>query len=148
MTPASILTALKSILESSQYLTGYVPSGNVFLGVREGITIFPCLVVEPVGDRLLDENFANEGRALGINIYFYTQVYDKEKQIVGDTNTKGVLDIENDIRKAISADITLGLAEVYDTRILSSVQDINQFPIRGFVINIEVHYKQNRLTRA
>jgi hypothetical protein len=147
MTPASIVTALHTILQNSAYL-GYIDDGNIFLGVREGVTSFPCLVVEPVGDRLLDETNPYEGRALGINIYLYIQVYDKEKQIVGDTNTKGVLDIENDIRKAISADIKLGLADVYDTRILSTVQDIIQFPVRGFVVNIEIHYRQNRLSRA
>ena len=147
MTPASIVTALQNILKNSSYLS-YIDDGSIFLGVREGVTNFPCMVIEVVGDRLLDETNPYEGRALGINILLYIQVYDKEKQIVGDTNTKGVLDIENDIRKAISADIKLGLADIYDTRILSTVQDIIQFPIRGFAVNLEVHYRQDRLTRA
>ena len=147
MTPASILSAVQDALQNSADLS-YINDADILLGVREGITTFPCVVIEVVGDRVVEESFQYEERAIGINIIGYIQVYDKDKQIVGDTNTKGVLDIENDIRKAISADITLGLADVYDTRLLTTVQDIDQYPIRGFAINIECHYRQSRLTRT
>jgi hypothetical protein len=146
MTTALILQEIQDILQNSTYLS-YINDANIFLGVRENVTMFPCLVIEVAGDRLLDETYPYEGRVLGLNIIVFVQVFDKDKQLAGDTNTKGVLDIENDIRKAISADITLGLADIYDTRLLSTVQDITQYPIRGFAISLECHYRQSRLTR-
>jgi hypothetical protein len=146
LTTALIVEEIQDILQASSYLS-YIDDANIFLGVRENVTIFPCLVIEVVGDRLLDETYPYEGRALDINVIVFIKVFDKDKQLAGDTNTKGVLDIENDIRKAISADITLGLADIYDTRLLSTVQDIVQYPIRGFAISLECHYRQSRLTR-
>ena len=147
MTPALIIAKIQDILQDSADLS-YIKDGSIFLGVRENVTIFPCIILEAAGDRLLDETFAFEGRALSINIISYIQVYDKDKQLTGDTDTKGVLDIENDIRKAISADITLGLSGVYDSRLLTTIQEIDHYPIRGFAINCEIHYRQERLTRA
>jgi hypothetical protein len=147
MTPASIVDKIKEKLQDSSFLS-YIDDADIMLGVRENVTKFPCLVIEVVGDRLLEETYPYEERALGINIIGYIQVFDKDKQIVGDTNTKGVLDIDNDIRKVISADTTLGLADVYDTKLIAIVQDIEQYPIRGFAVNIEIHYRQNRVTRT
>lgn len=147
MTSANIFNAIKEILQDSSDLS-YIDDDNIFAGVRQGLTVFPCIVMEVVGDRLLSESYPNEDRAIGINVIGYIQVYDKDKQIAGDTDTKGVLDIENDIRKALSADVTLGLSDVLDTRLLVTTQDIETYPVRGFSINVEVHYRQNRLTRA
>jgi hypothetical protein len=141
MTPESIFNKVQDILQDSSYLAEIV-DGNIFLGARESISMFPCIVIESNGDRLLDESFQNEGRVLGVNIIFYMRDYNKETQITEEWR------IANLIRKAISADITLGLADVYDTRFLSEVTDLNQYPIRGHAINIEIHYKQNRLTRV
>ena len=147
MTPAAILTALQDVLQNSSYLS-YINDGDIMLGVRENITTFPCILIEPINDRMLEDDYPNEQRAVDVNITGYIQVYDKDKQLVGDTNTKGVLDVDNDIRKAISADDKLGQNDIYDTRIMSIIHDFEQYPIRGFAITVEVHYKQNRLTRA
>lgn len=146
MTPASIISAIKDKLEDNATLSGYIK--QFLLGVRENITLFPCIIIEFVGDRLIAESYPNEQRILTANITAYVQVLNKDKQIVGDTNTKGVADVENDIRKALSSDNTLGLTDVYDSRIVSSVHDFEQYPVRGFAINFEVHYRQNRTTRA
>jgi hypothetical protein len=126
----------------------YVNDANILLGVREALTMFPAILIEPISDELTGESIQYENRTLRVNVTAYIQVYDKDKQIVGDTNTKGVLDVENDIRKAISSDSTLGLSDTYDCRILSSIHDFEQYPVRGFGINLEVHYRQNRTTRA
>lgn len=147
MTPASIVSAIKTLLANSTYLS-YINDANIFLGFRESISIFPCIIIEPLGDTLTNEAMPNEYLILNVNITAYIQVHDKDKQIVGDTQTKGVLDVENDIKKALSSNSTLGLAEVIDTKIISSVHDFEQYPVRGFAINLEVHYKQNRTTRA
>jgi len=147
MTPASIVSAIKTLLANSTYLN-YINDANIFLGFRESISIFPCIIIEPLGDTLTNEAMPNEYLILNVNITAYIQVHDKDKQIVGDTQTKGVLDVENDIKKALSSNSTLGLAEVIDTKIISSVHDFEQYPVRGFAINLEVHYKQNRTTRA
>jgi hypothetical protein len=147
MTPATIISTIQTLLKNSSDLS-YIADGDILLGVRESITTFPCLLIEPVNDKIIVEDFPNEQRILSVNITGYVQVYDKDKQLVGDANTKGVLDVENDIRKALSSDNTLGIADVYDSRIINSVHDFEQYPIRGFAINLEVHYRQNRLTRA
>jgi hypothetical protein len=146
-TPASIVAAIQDVLQASSYLS-YINNEDILLGIREGVTIFPCILIEPISDILTAESYPYEQRTISVNITAYVQVYDKDKQLVGDTNTKGVLDVENDIRKALSSDITLGLADVYDTRIISSIHDFEQYPTRGFAINVECHYRQNRLTRA
>jgi len=147
MTPSSIISAVQDAIQNSASLS-YVADDSVYLGVRENITIFPCVIIEPVGDRLLEETFAYEERVLSINITGYAQVHDKDLQLIGNAAIKGVLDIENDIRKAISSDITLGLSDVYDTRLVSTVHDFSQYPIRGFAINVECHYRQDRVTRT
>jgi hypothetical protein len=147
MTPALIVTAISNILKNSSDLS-YIDDNNILLGYRTNIVVFPCLLIEPIGDRIIAESYPNEQRILSLNITGYVQVFDKDKQIVGDTTTKGVVDIDNDIRKVISADITLGLEGVYDTQIVSIVHDFEQFPVRGFGMSIDIHYKQNRLTRA
>jgi hypothetical protein len=146
MTPASIISKIKTTLEGDSTLSGYIK--EVFLGVRENITLFPCIIIEYIGDNIGTETYPYEQRVLNVNITAYVKVTNKDKQIVGDTDTKGVANVENDIRKALSSDNTLGLADVYDSRIMSSVHDFEQYPIRGFAINFEVHYRQNRLTRA
>ena len=147
MTPATIFSTIQTILKNSSDLS-YIVDENILMGVRESITIFPSVLIEPIGDKIIEESFAYEERILSVNITAYVQIYDKDKQIVGDTNTKGVLDVENDIRKALSADNTLGLADTYDARIISSVHDFEQYPIRGFAINLEIHYRQSRTART
>jgi hypothetical protein len=147
MTPASILSAIQSILKNSSDLK-YVADDSIMLGVRENVAIFPAILIEPTTDKVITSDFAFEQRLLTVNVTAYVQVYDKDHQLVGDANTKGVLDVENDIRKALSSDTTLGLQGVYDAQLLFSVHDFEQYPIRGFAINMEVHYKQDRLTRA
>lgn len=141
MIPATIIDTVQDILQASSDLSE-IADGNIFQGVRENVTIFPCIVIESVGDRLLDETYPYEGRALGVNIIFFIKVFNKDNQLDEEWR------IANNIRKAISADITLGLAGVYDTRLLSDVSDVIQYPVRGHAVNIEVHYRQDRLTRA
>ncbi len=147
MKQATIISKILTTLQESADLN-YIDDNNMFLGVRENITIFPCLLIEKIDDSLLDESYPYEGRILSVNITGYIKVHDKDKQIVGDTNTKGVVDIENDIMKALSSDNTLGLEDVYDVRILKSVEDYEFYPVRGFALNVEVHYRQNRTTRT
>jgi hypothetical protein len=147
MTPSSIVAKIQDILQDSSDLS-YVNDYDILLGVRENITTFPSILIEPTSDILIQEDYQFEQRELSVNITCYVQVYDKDKQIVGDANTKGVLEIENDIRKALSADNTLGLTGVYDSRILSSIHEFEQYPVRGFALNFSIHYKQNRTLRT
>lgn len=145
-TPSNIVKKILEILRTSAYLS-YVKDENIFLGVRENIVNFPCIIIEPVSNKIIDENLVNEKKILTLNIVGYLQVYDKEKQIAGDGEHKGILDLENDILKALCADTTLGLTGVYDLRIPSSLHNFEQYPIRGVALDIEVEYNQNRKTR-
>ncbi len=148
MTPASIVSKIQQILQTSAYLEGYVSGSAILLGVRESITLFPCIIIEPVGNRIIGETYPNEDLVLSVNVTGYIRVFNKDKQLVGSDNTKGVLDFENDIKKTLSSDTTLGLSGVQDTKMNNTIYDFEQYPIRGFGINVEVYYRQNRLTRA
>jgi hypothetical protein len=76
------------------------------------------------------------------------RVFDESKQIVGDSNIKGIVDFENDVRKALSADHTLGGESINLSILDSASDDGSDYPLRGFNINIEILYRQNRTTRA
>lgn len=146
MNTATILAKIQDVLQDSAFLS-YVTDGNIFLGFREGISIFPCLIIEPISNKMAEESYPYEDLSLMINVTGYIQTFNKDKQLAGDANTKGVLDFENDVKKALSADYTLGLSDVVDTRLVSTAYDFEQYPVRGFSINVEVLFKQDRTTR-
>jgi hypothetical protein len=54
----------------------------------------------------------------------------------------------NDVKKALSADHTLGGACINLTVGDGQYDSGEDYPLRGFQISVEVLYRQNRLTRA
>jgi len=78
----------------------------------------------------------------------YIQAHDKEKQIVGNTTVRGILDVENDIKKAISADTTLG-ANVIKSRIVNTVYgELEDYPVRSLAIEVDIWFRQRLSTRT
>jgi hypothetical protein len=141
----SILTAFKAQLEANTTLSGEV---EVFLlGVREGVTQFPAIVIEPLS--LTEHEDIHEYQELyfSISVMGYVNVKDPDKQIIGDSEIKGILDIENDLKKAISADITIG-GNVYNTQIKETKYDFVDYPIRSFTMNVEFYFRQNLTART
>lgn len=145
MKTADILAALKSQLEADTTLADYIKA--VFLGVREDITKFPCLILEPVSNIEGDEIHNRQELNFRIAVIGFVNVPDPDKHLVGDSQVKGVLDIENDVKKAISSDRTLG-GECYHASIMETRYEVADYPIRSFRIEVDFYFRQNTLTRA
>ena len=145
-TQALALTALKTQLENSNNLT-YIK--KVYEGVREDKTFLPCIILEPIrtneeftGYPIVNVNFR-------VQIFAIMQVFNADKQLVGDTKTKGILDIENDIKKAIGEDFTLGGSSGIETvNFIETVYDFHDYPRRAVSIDVEIEFKQNVNTRT
>jgi hypothetical protein len=147
MTPAAILTALKAALVASSDLS-YVDDSYIFIGKRGNVANFPAIVLEPGPDKIVKQVYPDEERVQVILVGGAIKVYDEDKQLVGDVNVKGVADFMNDVKKALSADHTLGGACINLTVGDGQYDSGEDYPLRGFQISVEVLYRQNRLTRA
>lgn len=142
-----ILTALVSQLKNSSSVSS-VGDTNILLGKRSNITEYPVIVIEPGLSRKLNDTFPEETWSLRVNVAAGIHHFDESKQIVGDSNIDGIMDLENDVRKALSEDYTLGGKCLNLSILESSPDDGSDFPIRGFLMVIEILFKQNRTTRA
>lgn len=142
--PADVLSQLKTQLENSTDLS-YVK--NIFLGYREGITQFPVIILEPMRIVESDDVYGRQELRFSIAVIGFIAVKDKERQIVGDSNYKGILDFENDIKKAISADRTLNGLAIH-TSFIETRYEFVEYPVRGFAIDIEVRLRQDTEDRT
>lgn len=143
--PATILSNLKAQLEADSDLSEYIK--EIFLGVRTDITEFPALIIEPIGITEEDELRSRQELHFTVSLMCYSKVDDPEKQIVGSGNVKGILDIENDVKKAISAEPTIG-GTVLNTEITETKYDFVDYPIRSFSMSIDFYFRQIATTRT
>jgi len=144
----TIFNKVKSILENDAVLETYIK--KVYAGTRADVPTsnFPCIFLEPT-------NAPERGGTLpygieigfGMTIFAYIKIMDIDKQVVGDTTTKGILDVNYDIKKAMGAYIDLdGECITYglpDTRFT-----FENYPFRGVEIDMDIMLKQNLVTRA
>jgi hypothetical protein len=146
MTPSAIVTALQAQLRASSAIS-YIDDTNIFLGRRTNIANYPVIVIEPSGSRVLSQAYPFENIAMRIVVAGGVRVFDEDKQLVGSGDDKGLLDLKNDIKKALCSDPTLGGACI-DLNIIDDEDDsAEDYPVRGFAINIEVTFRQNAATR-
>lgn len=144
-TPDTIFDALHSQIVAASGLS-YVK--KVFKGIRSNISDDqrPCIILEISNNGNIGEFLANRvcNVKMGVSIIAQIICYDQDVQIVGNNAYKGILDIENDIRKAIDDDIQLssnailvehGVAE-YD------VEFTQTYPYRSVLIPVTVQYRQ------
>jgi len=143
-TASSIMEKLKTQLEGNANLS-YV--SGVFIGARESVTLFPALFIEPIRNEETSESLAYQRLTLTVAILGYVSVRNVDKQIVGDTKTRGIIDLENDIKKAVSSDRSLGGLAI-DTRIRQSVYGRSEHPARSISIEIDIDYAQDETERA
>lgn len=136
-----IIDALVTQLKNSSALSS-VDDGNIHVGIKDNITMFPCIIIESSGGSLLAETLPYERRVKRISISGFVNSIDKEGSLTE------LLDLENNVFIAISSDTKLGLNDVVDVKLIEEVEDFSQFPIRGFTIVLEVQYQQVRLTRV
>lgn len=143
---SDIISALKSQLEDDSNLS-YVK--KVFTDLRDRVVMFPTIFVSYMGsDESFDIHDTQEITA-HIAVVAVINVTNQDKSLVGDSNTKGLVDIENDIKKAISSNMTLGVDGVVMTKITSSRADeFENYPVRSIAMNLEVIFRQNYTTRT
>lgn len=147
MTPNGITAALIAQLKSSTFLS-FVDDSFIYEGVREGVVNFPCIVIESDGDSVVDYKYPYEVIKQRFKVAGFVSQYNKDHQLTDDGVKKGLLTLKNAIKAAITSKETLGLADVYETKIPSSQDDNTNYPIRGFTMIVEVMYRQNRETRV
>lgn len=145
MKPATILSAIQTQLQNSANLS-YITDGNIMLGVRETIPRFPSIIIEPSELAETEYAYPKQRLTFSIAIIGYIEVMNNDKQFVGDATTKGILDLENDIKLALDSDRTLGGA-AHHLNIRRSVYDFVNFPVRSVTINIDILLEQTMSTR-
>ena len=143
----TIFNKVKSILEKDIELKKYIKI--VYSGTRDDILVnmFPCIILEPAN---APEEAITMPHNTEINftatIFGYIKIFDVDKQIVGDDITKGILDLNFDIKKALGAHIDLDNECLYfsfpDTRF-----DFSSYPFRGVEIDMKITLRQSFVTR-
>jgi hypothetical protein len=139
-TSAEILDALKTQLEDDATLSAYVK--NIYLGARENMTSFPLIFIEPVNTLETEERYGVQTVKLRAQIIGYIETMNKDMQIYGDAAHKGILDFENDIKKAIDYDRTLDGHAIHSSFVKESTYDIIAYPLRAVGIEIEILFEQ------
>lgn len=140
-----VLTALRELLKNDETLCGYVK--NVFFGVRDGIPEFPCLIIEPVELIESDDVYTRQELRFKVLIVGFLEGLDPEMQIVGDSARPGIVDFLLDVKKALSADRTLG-GKVIQTYIQNSRFDYAEYPLRSFNLTVELFFRQETIART
>lgn len=143
---ASILAALETQLQAATSLS-YVNDTMIMQGFREGVVNFPCLFIEPIGNKEEDFAYPKERCTFRVALMGFLRVNDKDKQIVGDSNTKGIVDFENDIKLAIDDDRTIGGTCIH-ADIVESTYEYKEYPIRGVTVAVEFLFEQTKATRT
>lgn len=143
----NIWNKIKTILEEDAVLSPYIKI--VYSGTRENIPVnnFPCIILEPKGAPEEPVTMPHNTEInFTVTIWGYIKIYDVEKQIVGEDTTKGILDLNLDIKKALGAYDDLDGECLYysfpDTRF-----DFDSYPFRGVGIDMKITLRQNFVTR-
>lgn len=144
-TENEILTALRDSLKNDATLCSYVK--NVFFGVRDGIPEFPCLVIEPAELQETDDVYGRQELRFKILIVGFLHNEDPEMQIVGDSARPGIVDFLLDVKKALSADRTLG-GKVIQTYIQNTRFEYVEYPLRSFNLSVELFFRQGTTART
>lgn len=142
-----IWNKVKIILEEDTVLSPYIKV--VYSGTRDDIPVnmFPCIILEPTNAPEEPVTMPHNTEInFTVTIFGYIKIFDVDKQIVGDATTKGILDLNFDIKKALGAHIDLDGNCLYfsfpDTRF-----DFSSYPFRGVEIDIKITLRQSFVTR-
>jgi hypothetical protein len=144
----TIFNKVKSILEADDVLKVYIK--KVYSGTRSDVPTsnFPCIFLEPTNAPERDVTMPHGIEiGFGMTIFAYIKVMDIDKQIVGDATTKGILDVNYDIKKALGAYVDLdGTCVTYS--LPNTRFEFENYPFRGVEIDMDIMLKQNFVTRA
>ena len=151
-TPKDIIQEIKSVLELDSTLKGYIQ--KFYLGMREGIPQqdFPVIMIEPASNSeamLMTDVIEN---TLRVTIIAYTRAYDLAVQLEGDTNYKGITDLELDIKKALDAKWptlnSKALMFNYTRSEFAIAENPTDFPVRGVFIDVDIRFRTTLTTRT
>ena len=142
-----IWNKIKTILEEDTVLSPYIKA--VYSGTRDDIPVnmFPCIILEPTNAPEEPVTMPHNTEInFTLTIFGYIKIFDVDKQIVGDATTKGILDLNFDIKKALGAHIDLDGECLYfsfpNTRF-----DFSSYPFRGVEIDMQITLRQSFVTR-
>ena len=121
----------------------------IYQGYRvvEDANSLPCIMLEPTQNGQPERRVNNvDDQYFNVDLYAFSSRSDHnfEKAIVGDNSYKGVLDVEQDIRAVLKSSNSLG-GDVIDVRIQPTVFDVldtTKHPVRGFVMPLQILYRQ------
>ena len=108
---------------------------------------FPCIFIEPISTEEVDNGFACQDVTFNVAVVGVIETTDEDAQIIGDTDDKGMLDIENDIKKAVCSDRTVGNTAYYCVVLRTNYSE-KELNIRKCQIDVQIKFKQNASTRA
>jgi hypothetical protein len=144
-TQEDVFSGLKTLLENDATLKTYVKT--VWDGVKNSVPNFPMIVLEPLNKSESDDVYDRQEIRLQVAVVGYIECLDVDKQIIGDTNTKGIFNFENDLIKAISADRTLGGYAIH-TYLKNTKYEFVEYPIRSFSLECEILFRQGSTSRT
>jgi hypothetical protein len=112
---------------------------KIYQGVREDITNFPVIILEPDMEREEQHTVPYHKRCFfSILITYFDEVVNRNEQIVSPTG-KGVLDALVDIKNALSKYPNLdGVCQKFE--FVSTRFIFENYPFRGFEITLEAMY--------
>lgn len=142
----TILEKLKEHLEDDTTLSEYV-TGGVFIGDRENVVTFPCLMIEPINIIESDDTNPYQDLTMIVRITGLAKIQDKDLQIIGNDEVKGILNFLTDVKKALSADRRLDSNAKHMTFTEATFVK-KEYPIRAFELIVEILYRQTATTRT
>jgi hypothetical protein len=156
-TAKAVLNKVKAVLDADATLAvstkAYIQ--RIDLGLRKGLARadFPCIQIEPGVQTEIAAAYPNLDCHLLLHVIAYTHVFDIPTLLTGDANYKGVLDLEQDIKKALGALFpTLGLTDLIEFTFprteFTISENVAEFPVRGVIIDMDCHYRTDLGTRA
>ena len=135
----SALVAAQAVGQPLEYIKTDSLRDGRFLTEPSGA--FPVIMLEP--DTVSEEPHSAPERVRLVyrySVYCAVEHMDFGKSIVGDISNKGIVDLVNDVKNVLSADLRLGLASsgVLRIRFPSTRYFVDNYPIREAVVNVEV----------
>lgn len=122
---------------------------QVFEGRRYDLEpeTLPCIMLEPTQNGEPERRMNNvDYQYFNLDIYAISTNNFKEfpKTIVGDTEYKGIVDIENDIRACLKGSNTLGgiVTDINIDTTLFDLEEAEKPMVRGLLMPIRILYRQ------
>lgn len=116
----------------------------VYEGNREQVSMdnYPCLMVEIFkNDEVRNDTNTKVDLIATFGIGGFKKIEDVDSQL------DDIMELEKQIKKAISQDVTLNGNSI-DLNVIESVYDTDLWPIRAVIVTVQVHYRQTFTDRT